>query len=224
MKKKVGNPIEINKDLISLIEKLKINYFYLKNKKDFRDQILKDIRLDDDVLDMGKAMRDRHKKINCRSLETLDVNDFGDYPDIICDICSDITGLENKYDKIICIAILEHVYDPFKAIINLRKMLKENGRVYGMVPYLYHYHAPKNLKFQDYFRFSKDALAYLFKDFADVELYPIRGRVSSSFNLMFAGRWKNYMEKTNINIFLDKFISNEKNTEQCSGFNFILKK
>ena len=33
MKKKVGNPIEINKDLISLIEKLKINYFYLKNKK-----------------------------------------------------------------------------------------------------------------------------------------------------------------------------------------------
>ena len=86
MKKKVGNPIEINKNLISLIEKLKINYFYLKNKKDFRDQILKDIRLDDDVLDMGKAMRDKHKKINCRSLETLDVNDFGDYPDIICDI------------------------------------------------------------------------------------------------------------------------------------------
>ena len=41
MKKKVGNPIEINKNLISLIEKLKINYFYLKNKKDFRDQNFK---------------------------------------------------------------------------------------------------------------------------------------------------------------------------------------
>ena len=41
---------------------------------------------------------------------------------------------------------------------------------------------------------------------------------------MFAGRWKNYMEKTNINIFLDKFSSNEKNTNQCSGFNFIVKK
>ena len=69
-------------------------------------------------------------------------------PDIICDICSDITGLEDKYDKIICIAILEHVYDPFKAVSNLQKMLKKNGVIYGMVPYLYHYHAPKDLKFQ----------------------------------------------------------------------------
>ena len=224
MKKILGNPSETNKKLISLIERIKINNFYLENRKDFRDQILKDINLDDDVLDIGKAMRDKHKKIVCKNLETLDANDFGDYPDIICDICSDVTGLENRYDKIICIAILEHVYDPFKAVANLKKLLKENGIIYGMVPYLYHYHAPKDLKFQDYFRFSKDALAYLFKDFNEVELYPVRGRISSSFNIMFAGRWKNYMEKTNINILLDKLSNNEKNQKQCSGFNFIVKK
>ena len=224
MKKILGNPSETNKKLISLIERIKINNFYLENKKDFRDQILNDVKSDDEVLDIGKAMRDKHNKIVCKSLETLDVNDFGDYPDIICDICSDVTGLENKYDKIICIAILEHVYDPFKAVSNLKKLLKDNGIIYGMVPYLYHYHAPHDLKFQDYFRFSKDALAYLFKDFKDVELYPVRGRISSSFNMMFAGRWKNYMEKTNINIYLDKLSSNEKNIKQCSGFNFIVKK
>ena len=224
MKKILGNPIETNKKLVSLIERIKINNFYLENRKDFRDQILNDVKSDDEVLDIGKAMRDKHKKIVCKNLETLDVNDFGDYPDIICDICSDVTGLENKYDKIICIAILEHVYDPFKAVSNLKKLLKDNGIIYGMVPYLYHYHAPQDLKFQDYFRFSKDALAYLFKDFKDVELYPIRGRISSSFNMMFAGRWKNYMEKTNINIYLDKLSSNEKNIKQCSGFNFIVKK
>ena len=224
MKKILGNPSETNKKLISLIERIKINNFYLENRKDFRDQILNDINLDDEVLDIGKAMRDKHKKIVCKKLETLDVNDFGDYPDIICDICSDVTGLENKYDKIICIAILEHVYDPFKAVANLKKLLKENGVIYGMVPYLYHYHAPQDLKFQDYFRFSKDALAYLFKDFSYVELYPIRGRISSSLHMMFAGRWKNYMEKTNINIFLDKLSSDEKNKKQCSGFNFIVKK
>ena len=224
MKKILGNPSETNKKLISLIERIKINNFYLENRKDFRDQILNDINLDDEVLDIGKAMRDKHKKIVCKNLETLDVNDFGDYPDIICDICSDVTGLENKYDKIICIAILEHVYDPFKAVANLKKLLKENGVIYGMVPYLYHYHAPQDLKFQDYFRFSKDALAYLFKDFSYVELYPVRGRISSSLHMMFAGRWKNYMEKTNINIFLDKLSSDEKNKKQCSGFNFIVKK
>ena len=41
---------------------------------------------------------------------------------------------------------------------------------------------------------------------------------------MFAGRWKKYAEKTSINILLDKFVSDEKNTKQCSGFNFIIKK
>ena len=224
MKKILGNPKNTNEDLISIINRTKINYFYIKNKKDFRDQILQEINSNDNVLDIGKAMRDRHDKINCNTIETLDVNDYGDYPNIISDICSNISGLENKYDKIICIAILEHVYNPFKAVENLKKMLRDNGKIYGMVPYLYHYHAPKDLKFQDYFRFSKDALAYLFKDYSSVELYPIRGRISTSFNMMFAGRWKTYMEKTNINIYLDKLSSDEKNLKQCSGFNFIVKK
>ena len=100
MKKILGNPNEINKTLISLIERVKINDFYLKNSEDFRDQVLKDITSQDDVLDIGKAMREKYKKINCNSVETLDVNDFGSYPDIVCDICSDITGLESKNDKI----------------------------------------------------------------------------------------------------------------------------
>ena len=82
----------------------------------------------------------------------------------------------------------------------------------------------KNLKFQDYFRFSKDALIYLLKDFKDLELFPLRGRYSHAFNIMFPGRWKNYIEKTGINIFLDKFASDEKNTTQCSGYFFIAKK
>ena len=222
-KKIIGNPSQTNDELKKLINKIKVNYFYINNQKDFRSQILKEILEYDTVLDIGKAMRDKHSKINAKKIETLDVNDFGDYPDIICDICSDITGLQNKYDKIICIAILEHVYNPFKAIDNLKKMLKDNGTIYGYVPYLFYYHAPRDLKFQDYFRFSKDALAYLFKDFREIELYPVRGRISTPLNIMFAGRWKKYIEKTNLNIFLDNFVSNEKNLKQCSGFNFIVK-
>ena len=163
MKKILGNPERTNQDLINLIKKVKINNFYLKNQKDFRDKILKEIDENDCVLDIGMAMRDRHNKINSKILETLDVNDFGEYPDIICDICSDVSSLENRYNKIICIAILEHVYNPFLAVTNLKKMLKDNGVIYGYVPYLYHYHAPNNLKFQDYFRFSKDALAFYLK-------------------------------------------------------------
>ena len=224
MKKIIGNPSKTNEDLINTIKKVEINNFYLKNKRDFRDRILKEVEINDHVLDIGMAMRDKHKNIKSSLLETLDVNDFGDYPDIICDICSDINGLEKKYDKIICLAILEHVYNPFSAIQNLRSMLKDNGAIYGFVPYLYSYHAPIDLKFQDYFRFSKDSLAYLFKDFDYVELFPYRGRLSSSLHMLFGNKWKKYIEKTKLNLFIDKFISDEINHKQCSGFYFIIKK
>jgi len=224
MKKTIGDPHKINGDLISIIKKTNIDDFYLKNKKDFRDRILKEINPNDHVLDIGMAMRDKHKDINADFVETLDVNDFGDYPDIICDICSNINGLENKYDKIICLAILEHVYNPFDAIQNLRSMLKNDGVMYGFVPYLYNYHAPIDLKFQDYFRFSKDSLAYLFKDFNRVQLFPYRGRLSSSLHMLFGNKWKKYIEKTKLNFFLDKFISDEINYKQCSGFYFTVKK
>ena len=66
MKKIIGKPVETNQKLIELIERLKINNFYLKNNKDFRDQILKDINIEDEILDIGKAMRDKFNKFVCQ--------------------------------------------------------------------------------------------------------------------------------------------------------------
>ena len=225
MKKIIGKPMQTNSKMIELIKKTKINNYYIKNQIDFRKRIAEDIQVDDTVLDIGKGMRDKFSKIRSKKITTIDVNDFGDYPDIIYDICSDLDeSLVAKFDKIICLAVLEHVYDPFQAVKNIKLMLKENGILYGYVPYLFYYHAPRNLKFQDYFRFSKDALSYLFKDFKSIEIFPIRGRISTPLNILFAGRWKKYIEKTGINVLLDKFVSDTKNSEQCSGYNFIVKK
>ena len=225
MIKKIGNPEIKNREIISKIKNAQIDLFYIKNKADFRSEIIKKISSEDIILDIGKGMREKYKDIKSKQKETLDVNEFENYPDIIFDICDELdSSLIEKYDKIICLAILEHVYNPFLAVKNLKSMLKENGTIFGYVPYLYHYHAPSDLKFQDYFRFSKDSLAYLFKDFQQVELFPFRGRLSSSLHMLFGGKWKKYVEKTKINFFLDKFISDEINHKQCSGFYFILKK
>ena len=223
IKLEIGNPKEKNKELIDIIKNVRINQFYLNNEKDFRDLILSNIQKSDSTLDIGKGMREKFSMISCENIETLDVNEYEDYPDIMCDLWGEIDdNLRNRYDKIICLAVLEHVYNPFKAIDNINKLLKDGGKIYGMVPYLYHYHAPEDLKFQDYFRFSKDALSYLFKDFKEVELYPIRGKLSTSLNILMEGKWKKYLEKTKINIFFNKFFN--KNLNQCSGYNFILKK
>ena len=99
MKKIIGKPTEKNNKLIEIINKTRINHHYIKNYKDFRDRIIKDISLEDSVLDIGKAMRNKFKDIECKNLETLDVNDYVDYPDIIYDICSDdVSELNNKCD------------------------------------------------------------------------------------------------------------------------------
>ena len=225
MIKKIGNPEIYNKELISKINKTEIDLYYIKNKSDFRERILNNINSEEFILDVGKGMREKFSKIKSKNVETLDANQYDGYPDIIFDLCDELDeSLNERYDKIICLAILEHVYNPFLAVDNLRKMLKKNGTIYGYVPYLNYYHAPNDLKFQDYFRFSKDALVYLFKDFSSIKLFPIRGRFSTPLNIMFAGRWKKYIEKTSLNIFLDKFSTDEKNIKQCSGFNFVINK
>jgi len=221
--KKTVNNTKINQNkIIEIIKKTKINNFYLKNNHDFRDRILKDININHDVLDVGKCMREKFNLIKSRSTLTLDINKYRDYPDIICDLCEEIdSSLKYKFDRIICLAILEHVYNPFNAVKNLHKILKKKGIIFGYVPFIYYYHAPEDLKFQDFFRFTRDSLSYLFKDFKKLEIFPIRGRISTTLNILFAGRWKKYVEKLGINIFLDKFASDKKNSIQCSGYNFI---
>jgi len=96
----IGNPEAKNNELKELIHKTKINNFYIKNHKNFREQILSQINLRDDVLDIGKSMREEFSKIKSKTLDTLDVNLFKDYPDIVFDLCDDL-ALEHgtKFDK-----------------------------------------------------------------------------------------------------------------------------
>ena len=158
------------------------------------------------ILDIGQSMRDDFNKIDVLKKRGIVCEN---YPDIQFDLSEEIeienTELNEKYD-IICLAVLEHVYNPFIAVKNLRKMLKKNGVIYGYAPFLYHYHAPEDLYFQDYYRFSKDGLAYLFNEFDKLKLYPVRGRLSSSMHILFGSIWKDYL-KNNLNQMLDKFYS-----------------
>ena len=156
MTKIIGNPKKNNTKLKQIINKLEIDNTYIIRKKDFRDEIMLNIQSNMSILDVGKSMREKYKFIECKEKKTLDINIFEDYPDYQFDLSEkhdlEKTDLYDNFDLIICLAVLEHVYDPFKAIENLNKMLKINGKIFGYVPFLYHYHAPDNLDFQDYFR------------------------------------------------------------------------
>jgi SAM-dependent methyltransferase len=221
----IGNPDDNKFKLKNLIFNLNIDEKYLKSDLNFRNEIIDKIKNNMRVLDIGKSMRGEFQKIKCKEIKTLDINIFENYPDIQFDLSEEIeiekTELYERFDVIICLAILEHVYNPFIAIQNIKKMLTHNGIIFGYVPFLYHYHAPQDLYFQDYYRYSKDGLAYLLKDFKDVKIYPVRGRLSSAMHILFGSIWKKTFEKLKFNLFLDRFFSKNKNSMQAGGYNFI---
>lgn len=177
------------------------------------------------ILDVGDGMRDLRHRIAGRA-ESLDLNDIDaedenlTRPDILGDVCTPFPDwMHGRYDAVIALAILEHVYDPPAAVQNFRATLKPGGRLFLYVPWMWRYHAPKTLVFQDYQRLSRDGMAYLLRDFDDVVLYPIRGKYSSILNML--KFWKKRVEKPfggRVNRLLDSRTSPWRNTMQASGF------
>src|SRR3989338_5002325 len=104
----------------------------------------------------------RHKRY-----ETLDMSPHY-HPNIIGDI-HHLPFLDNGIDAILCNSVLEHLYDPHKAIQEIFRVLKKGGKFLGYTHFIYPYHA-RNKVYQDYFRFTEDSLRYLFQQFSDFEL------------------------------------------------------
>ena len=171
------------------------------------------------ILDVGGgtrgALADRQTRV-----ETLDINPLADGPDILGDLCQPLPDwMHGRYDAAAALAILEHVYDPAAALANLRAALAPGGRLFLYVPWIYRYHAPPDLMFQDYQRLSRDGLAYALRGFEDVTLYPLRGKYTTMANLLKV--WKTRVERhlgQRRTGWLDARVSTWRNTVQASGY------
>jgi SAM-dependent methyltransferase len=95
------------------------------------------------------------------------------HPDFVEDIHK-LSFQDNSIDGLFCIAVLEHVYDPKRAAEEIVRVLKPGGHALIYVPFVYRYHAHAN-DYRDYFRYTKDGIAYLFRDCAEITLCPVRG-------------------------------------------------
>ena len=71
---------------------------------------------------------------------------------------------------VICQSVLEHVPEPQKALDEIRRVLRPGGTAYLYLPFIFPYHDPSSR--HDYYRFSKDDIIYLFRDFTDVRIQP----------------------------------------------------
>lgn len=75
----------------------------------------------------------------------------------------DVTNLKykNEFDVILCLNVLEHVYDFKSAIENMHKALKKGGVAVIAVPVFYPLHDEPG----DYWRFTEHSLRKLFGEF-----------------------------------------------------------
>ncbi len=145
------------------------------------------------VLDVGQSTRDKFSLFERRHIETMNINRYQPPADIIDDICAPGRLQYERYDGIVCLSVLEHVYDPFAATREIYQLLQPGGYLLLHLPFLFRYHAPADLGFTDCYRFSRDGMAWLLKDFSEVTLYSIRGPYSAIFNLHRC--WKKSIEK-----------------------------
>ncbi len=108
------------------------------------------------------------------------VSDYN--PDIVGDIHA-MPFPDNSVDAIICMAVLEHVEDPKKAVEEIYRVLKPGGFAYFYAPFLFYYHA-ENGYFGDFYRYTHDGMKFLTRQFTTVEIVSVRGPLTTVLNLI----------------------------------------
>ena len=80
----------------------------------------------------------------------------------------DITTMQvaEEFDLILCLNVLEHVFDTQTAVRNLYNALKDGGRLVVAVPFAFPLHDEPH----DYYRFTRFALERMMQDFKSVDV------------------------------------------------------
>jgi SAM-dependent methyltransferase len=132
------------------------------------------------VLDLGTYHAHRkelsaHRSLFKNSYFTMDVlsrrGEPG--PDIVGDIGS-LPFRSGSVDAILCKEVLEHVRDPFRAVAEMRRVLKDGGLVFSTVPFLHPYHGTRG-RLPDLWRFTEEGVAELFSGFSSLEIQRAGG-------------------------------------------------
>lgn len=160
------------------------------------------------VLEVGSGTSSYRKLIPHTKYMTLDIEEKNN-PDICCDL-HDIKWESNYFDTAIAIEVLEHLYDPQKAVNEIFRVLKPSGKCILSTRFIHSYHpGPK-----DYYRFTWDSLRYLFKDFKRIEIYHHGNKLQSIWNIITDGKSKVFLNIFNPAVARIK----SKNTKFPCGF------
>ncbi len=107
------------------------------------------------------GVRDQKHAPHWVSCDLYDTRPLIDYNDDIHNLKFE----KHSFDKIACLAILEHVENPLQAIGELKRVLKPHGEIWVEVPFSQPYHPSPN----DYWRVTLQGLRLWLKDFHEIK-------------------------------------------------------
>lgn len=90
-------------------------------------------------------------------------------PGLEVDVVGDAHKLpfeDEKFDNILCTEVLEHLHSPHIAISEMKRVLKRGGKLILTTRFIFPLHDIP----QDYYRYTKYGLKYLFRDWEILEL------------------------------------------------------
>jgi SAM-dependent methyltransferase len=132
------------------------------------------------VHDVGGGAKPQDRK-RFRKYVLIDVN--AEYaPDVVADVQA-LPFDDESLGAILCLDVLEHVPDPFKAVSELHRVMRPGGKMLASVPFIWPYHANPPL-YGDYWRFTPDGLRNLFRGFNKVEIVKKGGWCSAMVNFV----------------------------------------
>ena len=166
------------------------------------------IKIDGKILDLGGDRRSGYHELigGDHNIEIVNLNEAR-VPDYKFNLEGNFPLEKEAYDAVICLNVLEHVFN-FQNVINESfRILKPGGKFIGATPFLFNVHGSPD----DYFRYTESALNRVFKiaGFQEIKIKELGyGLFSVLYQLKFNLYRPNFVKfiAMNISISLDKLI------------------
>lgn len=135
------------------------------------NQLIEKKKFKGKLIDIGGGENCNYRKI-LKNTNYTSVNiDRNIYPDFLIKVNEKIPIKDNSFDICLMFNVLEHIYDWNFIFGEVKRLLKGNGKIYLIIPFLYPIHAAPN----DYIRVTSSYLKiFLDKNqFSNIKIYPI---------------------------------------------------
>jgi len=130
------------------------------------------------VLEIGADQSWSYNNYFPKANEYLHTNIIGDF-DLIVDATNMFSIPDSSVDVIVCISVLEHIFEHEKAINEIERVLKPGGKLILTIPFGFPYHDEV-----DYWRFSKDYFTIAMEKFILHTVTNMGGRLSTIVNTL----------------------------------------